>query len=266
LHLEFRREPFSHWLIVFQEEPFIDFELKSYLSNYESPQLAQIISQQIRRAIRLKQTWPSYKIRYRPFFPTSKQLSPTEVLSDQNQNLIPGIFNITINHCDRLSIPYEIFPKEKYSLLSVFLTININEQMCKDYLHINRDQWSKKQFEFLHNQYRFNIKEVLYMGRKEFLIEEFDPIPNEIEDNSPFKTALEDKNVFLLQIQGQDVKTFYQINRLLKRQSSIEYEQKIQIVVGMPLLHSVKVRRVATDEQSPTTVQQQTTGLVLDSQ
>jgi hypothetical protein len=259
LHLEFRHEPFSHWLVVFQDEPFVDFELKAYLSNQESPQLAQIISQQIRHTIRRKQTWPSYKIRYRPFFPTSKQPLPTEVLSNKTDNLIPGIFAITIKHCDRLSIPFEIFPKEKHSSLTIFLTANINENMCKDYLRINRDQWIKQQFEFIPNLHRINIKEVQYMNRTEFLIEEFDPIPDGIEDIPSFKAALEDKNVFLLQIQGQDVNTLFQINRFLKRQSSIEYDQKLQIVIGIPLLHSVQVRRVENlniSDESSTTVDQ----------
>lgn len=259
MHLEFRHEPFSHWLVVFQDEPFVDFELKAYLSNQESPQLAQIISQQIRHTIRRKQTWPSYKIRYRPFFPTSKQPLPTEVLSNKTDNLIPGIFAITIKHCDRLSIPFEIFPKEKHSSLTIFLTANINENMCKDYLRINRDQWIKQQFEFIPNLHRINIKEVQYMNRTEFLIEEFDPIPDGIEDIPSFKAALEDKNVFLLQIQGQDVNTLFQINRFLKRQSSIEYDQKLQIVIGIPLLHSVQVRPVENlniSDQSSTTVDQ----------
>ena len=87
LRLEFRREPFCHWLLVFQDEPFIDFEVKTTFATVESPQLAQLITQQLRRAIKRKQTWPSYKIRYLPFFPTSKQSDPTEILSVNGQNL-----------------------------------------------------------------------------------------------------------------------------------------------------------------------------------
>ena len=61
-----------------------------------------------------------------------------------NKNLIPGKFHIVIKHCDRLSIPFEIYDKEKSPFLFIFLTININKQMCKDYLCMNRDQWIRK--------------------------------------------------------------------------------------------------------------------------
>ena len=81
LRLELRREPFSHWLLVFQDEPLIDLEIKSYISTRESSQLAQIINQQIRRAIRRKQIWPNYKIRYQPFLFASKQSLPREHLT-----------------------------------------------------------------------------------------------------------------------------------------------------------------------------------------
>ena len=44
--------------------------------------------------------------------------------------------------------------------------------------------------------HRISIKQVLYMDRIELLIEEFDPIPDGIEDLMVFKTALEDKKYF----------------------------------------------------------------------
>jgi hypothetical protein len=255
LRLEFRREPFCHWLLVFQDEPDVDFEVKSIFSAGESPQLAQIITQQLRRAIKRKQTWPSYKVRCQPFFPTSKQPVPTDVLSANGNNIIPGTFDITIKYCDRLSIPLAIFDKQKASSVTVFLTININTQMCADYLHINRDQWRKKDIELTRYVNKIVVKEVNYMDRTELLIEEFDPLPNGIEDIKTFKAALEDKNVFLLKVQGQDVTTVKQTNRLLKYKSNVlpddgtttslttnGNEDKIQILVGMPLLHSVRVQ------------------------
>ncbi|CAF3640251.1 unnamed protein product [Adineta steineri] len=276
LRLEFRREPFCHWLCVFQDEPFIDFQVKSYFATVESPQLAQLITQQLRRAIKRKQTWPSYKIRCQPFFATSKQSIPTEVLSTNGNNIIPGTFDITIKYCDRLSIPLAIFDKQKVSSVNVFLTININEQMCADYLHINRDQWKRKEIELKRNVNKLIVKEVNYMDRIEFLIDELDPLPNGIDDVTTLKAALEDKNVFLLKMQGQDITTLKQIHRLLKHRTTIPSndgltstststnatttttttiiggnEDKIQIVVGIPILHSVRVQRAA--ETSNTT-------------
>lgn len=258
LRLEFRREPFCHWLLVFQDEPFIDFEVKSIFATGESPQLAQIITQQLRRAIKRKQTWPSYKIRYQPFFPTSKQSLPTEVLTANGNNLIPGTFDIIFKHCDRLSIPLSISDKQKSSSISVFLTININEKMSADYLHINRDQWPTKEIELIRHRNKIVLKEVNYMDRTELLIDSFDSVPDGIDDAIAFKSALEDKNIFLLKIQGQDVKTLKQAYRLLKQKLAIVLndgittsptingnEDKIRIVIGMPVLHSVRIQRAS---------------------
>ncbi len=221
-------------------------EIKSYISTRESSELAQIIGQQIRRSIRRKQIWPSYKIRYQPFFPTSKQPSPIDISSVINKNLIPGKFYIEIQYCDRLSIPFEIYDKEKSSLLFIFLTINIHKQMCKDYLRMNRNQWIQKQIEFIPHMHKISIKEVLYMDQTEFLLEELDPLPDGIEDVVAFQTALEDKHVFLLQIQGEEIKTLKQTNCLLEKQN----EKKIQILIGIPLLHSVKVHRVIETDKT----------------
>ncbi|CAF2131775.1 unnamed protein product [Rotaria magnacalcarata] len=263
LRLEFRREPFSHWLLVFQDEPVIDFEVKSYFATVESPQLANIITQQLRRAIKRKQTWPSYKVRFQPFFSASKNSLPADVLSANGNNLIPGSFDVLIKHCDRLSIPLTIFDKQKMSSVAVFLTVNINEKTCADYLYIDRSLWPTKELELTRNIHKIIVKEVLYMDRIELLIEQIDPIPNGIEDATAFKTALEDKNVFLLKMRGQDVKTVKQMNRLLKYKLSVSpsdgtlpttttttttangNEDGVKIVIGMPLLHSVRVQRAA---------------------
>ncbi|CAF0999825.1 unnamed protein product [Adineta ricciae] len=272
LRLEFRREPFCHWLCVFQKEPLIDFEVKSYVGSGESPQLAQIITQQLRRAIKRKQTWPSYKIRLQPFFPTSKIPEPTEVLTPSGKNIIPGTFDVLIKYCDRLSIPLAIFDKQKASSVFVFLTISVNDDMCADYLHIKREQWPTKEILLKRNVHKLIFKEVSYMDRTELLIEDIDPLPVGIENESAFKAALHDKNVFLLKIQDQDAATSKQVNRLLKYKSAVPVahdgtaaaaaaaattttlnntdEDKIKIVVGMPVLHSVRVQRAA---DSPTT-------------
>ncbi|CAF1364920.1 unnamed protein product [Adineta ricciae] len=266
LRLEFRREPFCHWLCVFQKEPLIDFEVKSYLASGESPQLAQIITQQLRRAIKRKQTWPSYKIRLQPFFATSKIPEPTEVLTPSGKNIIPGTFDVLIKYCDRLSIPLAIFDKQKASSVFVFLTVSVNDDMCADYLHIKREQWPTKEIFLKRNVHKLSFKEVNYMDRTEILIEDIDPLPTGIENESAFKAALHDQNVFLLKIQDQDAATSKQVNRLLKYKSSAPAahdvttaptttitntdEDKIKIVVGMPVLHSVRVQRAA---DSPTT-------------
>lgn len=243
LHLEFHREPYTHWLAVFQEEPLLDFDIRAYLSTRESPQLANIIGQVIRRVIRRKHIWPRYKIRYPPFFSKSKSTISTEVLSSTDENLIPGIFKIKIKYCDRLTIPYEIFNRTEYSSLAIFLTMNIHEQRCDEYFQMYRHQWREEQILFSSKFYKFNVKEVKYMNRTEFLINEFDPIPDEIDDKQAFQIALEERNIFLLEIQGERVETLKKINQLIHQNQG-----QIEICIGMPLLYSVEVRRRKTDE------------------
>ncbi|CAF1651896.1 unnamed protein product, partial [Adineta ricciae] len=237
VRLELRREPFSHWLLVFQGEPLIDLDVKSYVSNRETAQLAQIIKQQIRRAIQRKQIWPNYKIRYQPFFPTSHRSSAKECLEVINPDLIPGKFHIKIKSCDRLSIPYEIYNQQTESSLFIFLTINVNKYTCEDYLCVNRDQWKTYQCELSPQCTNIRVKEVLYMDRVELLIEQLDPIPDEFKDQTIFEEALKDKNIFLLEIQGKHVDQLKQVIHLLK------HNQKVQLVVAIPVLQSVQIPR-----------------------
>ena len=125
---------------------------------------------------------------------------------------------------------------------------------CEEYLHIDRNNWPKKEIEVIRSKNKIYAREVKYMDRNEILIDDIDPMPHGIEDIATFKAALEDKNVFLLQIQDKNVKTSKEVNRLLKTKSSAslndgmmfktnnEYEDKMKIVVGMPLLHFVRVQ------------------------
>jgi hypothetical protein len=143
--------------------------------------------------------------------------------------------------------------------------------MSADYLYINRDQWPTKEIELIRNVNKIILKEVNYMDRTELLIEDIDPLPNGIDDITVFKAALEDKNVFLLKMQGQDVKTIKQTSRLIKQKTLVVpndgttttsttttngYDDKIQIVVGMPLLHSVRVQRVSDSSNATETEKQ----------
>lgn len=249
LHLEFRREPFSHWLAVFQNEPFIDFEIKAYVSNRQSVLLATLIAQQIRRSLRRKQTWPSYKIRYQPFFPTSKQSLPQDIPCTYP---IQGKFDVSIKYCDRLSIPFELFSKEKGPLLSVLLTLNINEQMCQDYLHLSRSQWPRKVIDIVPHQQQLKLKEVMYMNSREILVGELNLLPDDDNDLADVRTAIEDQNVFLLEVQGQTVTTLKQATQLLTSNANDGQMHRVTLVIGMPLLNSIKmspaIQSLATNE------------------
>jgi hypothetical protein len=127
--------------------------------------------------------------------------------------------------------------------------------MCADFLHINREQWPTKEIELIRFVNKIMVREVNYMDRIELLIEELDPLPDGIENPIAFKAALNEKNIFLLKMQGQDIKTLKQMNRLLKHRPPVVPNDEttttmngnddiIYIVVGMPLLHSVRVQRL----------------------
>ncbi|CAF5143883.1 unnamed protein product, partial [Rotaria socialis] len=55
--------------------------------------------------------------------------------------------------------------------VAVFLTVNINEKTCADYLYIDRSIWPTKELELTRNIHKILVKEVLYMDRIELLIE-----------------------------------------------------------------------------------------------
>ena len=236
IRLEFLREPFSHWLAVFQDEPKIDIEIKSYLASREIPLLAHIINHHARRIIRRKQTWPNYKIRYRPFFTSTKHPLPPEIFAPLDEKLIPGLLYVSVRSCDRYSIPFDVSNKNEYPLM---ISIDISEQNCEDDLCIPRERWMKKSFYFRPKLHRINIQEMEYLNQTEFLIEYLDPIPKEIEDQEAFRNALEDRTVFLVQIDDRRVQTMKDINRLIRGD-----DEQIRIVIGMPLLHVIRTRQI----------------------
>lgn len=248
LRLELRREPFSHWLLVFQHEPLVDLEIKSYVSDREAAHVSDIIGQLIRRAVRRKHVWPSYKIRYRPFFPTSKRPVVQEGRSVIDKSRIPGNFHVTIQSCNRLSVPYEIFAGEQYASLFIFVTVSINERTCEDYFRTDRERWITYELKLQPDVHKIQLKEVAYMDRVEVLVEQLQPMPDRCAENVVLRDALEEKNVFLLQVQGVQVTSLSQGNLLLKSYSKDRTEPVKRIVVGIPILQNVRVPRAAVQE------------------
>lgn len=235
LRLEFRREPFSHWLVVFHTDPTIELDIKSYLFSRENRQLAHLITHHIRRIIRRKQTWPSYKIRYQPFFPSTKHPLFPEILCPNAEKLIPGRFLLAIQSCDRFHIPFEVIQEEEYPLI---ISMQISRENCQGFLRMNRKQWWKKNVNIRRNIQRMRVREVLYIDRKEFLIEHFEAIPDEIEDKERVINALKDERLFLMEIDHQQVDSLEQFQRLFN-----ENDGQIRIVLGIPRLHCIQVPR-----------------------
>lgn len=235
LRLEFRREPFSHWLAVFQDDPKIDLDIKSYVFSRENRQVAHLIMNHIRRIIRRKQTWPSYKLRYQPFFPSTKHPLFPEILCPNAEKLIPGRFLLAVKSCDRFTIPFDVIQKNEYPLM---ISLDISEENCEDFLRINRNLWWKKEMILRKNRRGLITREVLFVNRKEFFIEKFEFIPEDIEERERIIRALKDENLFLVEINQQQMTSVQQIRSLLDGN-----EEEVQIVVGIPRLHCIQVPR-----------------------
>lgn len=59
-----------HYFFTFTEEPVLKIEVDAVLEGRSVQQINTLIANQMRRSIRKKHTWPNYKVRYKPFFPT----------------------------------------------------------------------------------------------------------------------------------------------------------------------------------------------------
>ncbi|KAM6184580.1 PDZ domain-containing protein 8 [Rhynchocyon petersi] len=102
------RVPFTHWFFSFVEDPLIDFEVRSQFEGRPMPQLTSIIVNQLKKIIKRKHTLPSYKIRFKPFFPFQTlqgfEEDEDEHIHIQQWALTEGRLKVTLLECSRLLI------------------------------------------------------------------------------------------------------------------------------------------------------------------
>ncbi|XP_075389987.1 PDZ domain-containing protein 8 [Tenrec ecaudatus] len=102
------RVPFTHWFFSFVEDPLIDFEVRSQFEGRPMPQLTSIIVNQLKKIIKRKHTLPSYKIRFKPFFPFQTlqgfEEDEDEHIHIQQWALTEGRLKVTLIECSRLLI------------------------------------------------------------------------------------------------------------------------------------------------------------------
>ncbi|XP_036988731.2 PDZ domain-containing protein 8 [Artibeus jamaicensis] len=102
------RVPFTHWFFSFVEDPLIDFEVRSQFEGRPMPQLTSIIVNQLKKVIKRKHTLPSYKIRFKPFFPFQTlqgfEEDEEEHIHIQQWALTEGRLKVTLLECSRLLI------------------------------------------------------------------------------------------------------------------------------------------------------------------
>lgn len=238
LRIEFRHEPFSHWLMTLEKEPELDIDMKVYLSNRQCFLVPRFIIEQIRRSLRRKQMWPKYKIRYKPFFPRSIDFLPEEPLVTINRE---GILQISVQQCDRLNIPKGLLTNENSSSLFVYVTLDTNAKKAEDYLQLNREQWAKIALDIDFDQHRIRFKEMIYNDHSEILIDEFHPLPDDFDDAERIRTALEEKNLFLFKLDGQTMKNVDEVDQYLKLKSIEIEKKKIPMLLAIPVLNSVRI-------------------------
>ncbi|KAH8287179.1 hypothetical protein KR054_004146 [Drosophila jambulina] len=67
--LQFTRKPYTHWSLSFLGDPELILDIESkYQGRQMQSNITNLISNQIRKAVRRKHTLPNYKLRYKPFF------------------------------------------------------------------------------------------------------------------------------------------------------------------------------------------------------
>ncbi|VDN55658.1 unnamed protein product [Dracunculus medinensis] len=122
VRLTMTRKPFTHWTISFVEMPILDMKIETHWQGKQLKHVIPFITQQFRRIIQRKHIWPSYKIRYRPFF-TNPILIPSHPTDSYNHIKIMGVLEVTILQCTRLNT--SLSPSEN---AQVHCTVSLGHQ------------------------------------------------------------------------------------------------------------------------------------------
>uniref|UniRef100_A0A8C2RC32 PDZ domain-containing protein 8 n=1 Tax=Capra hircus TaxID=9925 RepID=A0A8C2RC32_CAPHI len=117
------RVPFTHWFFSFVEDPLIDFEVRSQFEGRPLPQLTSFIVNQLKKIIKRKHTLPSYKIRYKPFFPFQTlqgfEDDDEELIHIQQWALTEGRLKVTLLECSRYVLCYYYYLRGKKQRSSI---------------------------------------------------------------------------------------------------------------------------------------------------
>ncbi|NXV07289.1 PDZD8 protein, partial [Cettia cetti] len=133
LKLVFTRLPFTHWFFSFMDDPVIGFEVKSQFEGRPMPQLTSIIVNQFKKVIKRKHTLPSYKIRFKPFFPI--QVLPSDEYEDRDLSiqdilLTEGRLKVTLIECSRL-LMFGSYERETNVHCTMELSSNVWEEKSR---------------------------------------------------------------------------------------------------------------------------------------
>lgn len=219
LRLHFTRTPYTHWLLCFVGDPVIELDIEThFLGRYMAQSnVTSLISNQIRKAIRRKHTFPNYKLRYKPFFQRS-----TDEDIDLNEVQLVGCLDVNIAELTRLQLAPDVS--------HVYCTVTIapmpwitaqqyddNSILCSFDIEIHRAK----------NQ---QIGIVFKQIRETILIDTILP-------NTPAMKADLYKDDVLVSIEGKKVQNINHITKILKSINRPAFTLRIERIVS-GIIHS----------------------------
>ncbi|TKR77055.1 hypothetical protein L596_018101 [Steinernema carpocapsae] len=96
------RQPYAHWCVSFVDMPELEFNMESQWQGKTLTHIVPLITQVFRKTVASKHVFPSYKIRYRPFFP-NPILQPSAPMEAFRDVPIKGAIEVTVLQCTRLN-------------------------------------------------------------------------------------------------------------------------------------------------------------------
>lgn len=194
-------------------DPIIDIEIETKFQGRQvQPNVTSLISNQIRKAIRRKHTFPNYKLRYKPFFKNSHEetLETNEIPQD-------GHFEVNIVELTRLS-----FPSNNMKKVYCAVTLGTLE-------HVTARQYDEKNILIsldveIHRANDQHIGIVFKQTHQHIVVES-------VMRNSPAMRA----NIFegdaLISIEGKEITNIHHIAKVVKTMSRVftmRIERKIR--------------------------------------
>lgn len=102
LDVKIHQRYFLNKVLIFFQEPEVEFEAESQFEGKNLPQLSSLIINHLRKSIQKKHTLPSYKIRYNPFFVELSPQDETQEVYVHDSLVTVGSLEVTIVGCTRL--------------------------------------------------------------------------------------------------------------------------------------------------------------------
>lgn len=216
VRLHFTRVPYTHWSLCFVGDPVIELDIEThFLGRYMSQSnVTGLISNQIRKAIRRKHTFPNYKLRYKPFF---HRASAADDDADPNEAPLTGCLDVNVAELSRLHAPPDV--SHVYCTVTMapmaWVTAHPYDDanvLCSFDIEIHRAK--NQQIGIVFKQ----LKDTIYVDT--------------ILPNTPAMKAALCKDDVLVSIDGKKVQNINHITKLLKSIGRPAFTLRIERVVA----------------------------------